>query len=185
MHGQSYKTGAVKDDLSRGYPRAVPGLFNVGLLHTGLTGIEGHEPYAPCTVEGLKTKGYDYWALGHIHKRHVPCLEPLVVFPGNVQGRHIRETGEKGVVLVEAEAGRAPTWEFTALGRGAMGGCAGCRACGIESEDGLLAAWEDQIDALAGRGERGAAGGRAAAGGGAQRDSPACWRRMASGYGGS
>ncbi|MCI5151465.1 MAG: DNA repair exonuclease, partial [Candidatus Electrothrix sp. MAN1_4] len=45
-------------------------------------------------------KGYQYWALGHIHKQEVIAEEPHIIFPGCIQGRHIRETGAKGCVLV-------------------------------------------------------------------------------------
>ena len=62
-------------------------------------GVDGHERYAPCTLEELRVRGYDYWALGHIHARQVLCNDPMVVFAGNVQGRHIRETGPKGCLL--------------------------------------------------------------------------------------
>ena len=63
IHGQGFATPAVKKDLSAGYPVAVAGYFNIGMLHTCATGREGHEPYAPCTVAALESKGYDYWAL--------------------------------------------------------------------------------------------------------------------------
>ncbi len=101
IHGQGFATAAVHDDLSANYPPAVRGCLNIGLLHTCASGRAGHERYAPCTVEGLRAKEYDYWALGHIHTREVLCREPHIIFPGNPQGRHIRETGEKGCVLVE------------------------------------------------------------------------------------
>ena len=71
VHGQSFPTPAVKKDLSAGYPEPVDGCFNIGILHTCATGRENHEPYAPCTLEGLKSKGYDYWALGHVHQFEV------------------------------------------------------------------------------------------------------------------
>ena len=54
----------------------------------------------------LKSKGYDYWALGHVHKREIVDGIPWIVFPGNIQGRHIRETGAKGATLVTVEDGR-------------------------------------------------------------------------------
>lgn len=104
IHGQSFASRAISQDLSSGYPMAKSGCFNIGLLHTALTGREGHEPYAPCTVDGLKAKGYQYWALGHVHKREVVLQDPWIVFPGNLQGRHIRETGPKGCTLVTVEA---------------------------------------------------------------------------------
>jgi DNA repair exonuclease SbcCD nuclease subunit len=72
------------------------------MLHTALEGREGHEPYAPCTLSELIAKGYDYWALGHVHRREsVNGLNhPRVEYSGNLQGRHIRETGAKGCLLV-------------------------------------------------------------------------------------
>ena len=105
IHGQGYATRAEKSDLSQAYPKASPGLFNIGMLHTSLTGRPGHQPYAPCTVEGLRSRGYDYWALGHVHKREVVAQDPWVVFPGNIQGRHARETGPKGCSLVTVDDG--------------------------------------------------------------------------------
>ena len=104
IHGQGFHTRAVMTDLSAAYPKAVPGHFNIGLLHTSLTGYEGHDNYAPCTVDGLKKLGYDYWALGHIHKQEaVRVFEPAVWFPGNIQGRHIRETGPKGCLVITVD----------------------------------------------------------------------------------
>ncbi len=100
IHGQSFATAEITEDLSLAYPAAVAGCVNIGLLHTSVDGREGHVSYAPCKLDGLRLKGYDYWGLGHIHKREVLCAEPLVVFPGNIQGRHIRETGPKGCYVV-------------------------------------------------------------------------------------
>ncbi len=101
--GQGFATRAVTDDLSEAYPQGDPQLFNIGLLHTCLDGKPGHEPYAPCSVDGLRSKGYQYWALGHVHKREEVSQEPWIVFPGNIQGRHIRESGPKGCTLVTVE----------------------------------------------------------------------------------
>ncbi|PKN67838.1 MAG: DNA repair exonuclease [Deltaproteobacteria bacterium HGW-Deltaproteobacteria-15] len=105
IHGQSFPSRAVTEDLSRNYPPASKGFFNIGLLHTSLTGRPGHEPYAPCTTDGLCSKDYQYWALGHVHQREEVSREPWIVFPGNIQGRHIRETGPKGCTLVTVEGG--------------------------------------------------------------------------------
>ncbi len=101
--GQGFATRAVTDDLSEAYPQGDPQLFNIGLLHTCLDGKPGHEPYAPCSVDGLRSKGYQYWALGHVHKREEVSQDPWIVFPGNIQGRHIRESGPKGCTLVTVE----------------------------------------------------------------------------------
>ncbi len=106
IHGQSFSARSVMDDLVRDFPQADPSLFNIGLLHTSLNGRTGHEPYAPCTLDALKSKGYHYWALGHIHQREEICHDPWVVFPGNIQGRHIRETGPRGCTLVSVDEAR-------------------------------------------------------------------------------
>ncbi len=111
IHGQSFSARSVMDDLVRNYPQGDPALFNIGLLHTSLNGRPGHEPYAPCTLDALVSKGYQYWALGHVHQREEICRDPWVVFPGNIQGRHIREPGAKGCTLVSVEEGRVITVE--------------------------------------------------------------------------
>ncbi len=106
IHGQSFSARAVADDLARQYPQGDPGLFNIGLLHTSLNGRPGHEPYAPCTLDGLRSKGYQYWGLGHVHQREEICRDPWILFPGAIQGRHIRETGPKGCALVTVDDGQ-------------------------------------------------------------------------------
>lgn len=103
IHGQSYLHRAETGNLAAGFPRREPGFVNIGLLHTSLTGRPGHEDYAPCTTAELQATGYDYWALGHVHRREVVAEEPWIIFPGNIQGRHIREDGAKGVTLVTVQ----------------------------------------------------------------------------------
>lgn len=115
VHGQSFALPAVTKDLSAAYPNAYPGCFNIGMLHTCLTGKEGHAQYAPCTIDGLISKGYDYWALGHVHKFEILKKDPIIVFPGNIQGRHIRETGAKGCLLVTVDDNGKTETEFVAL----------------------------------------------------------------------
>jgi DNA repair exonuclease SbcCD nuclease subunit len=100
VHGQGFPRWDITDNLALGYPPPCRDLFNVGLLHTALNGRDGHNRYAPCTVDHLRAKGYDYWALGHVHNREVVLEDPWIVFPGNIQGRHARETGPKGCTLV-------------------------------------------------------------------------------------
>ncbi|MBA2880564.1 DNA repair exonuclease SbcCD nuclease subunit [Desulfosalsimonas propionicica] len=100
IHGRSFAAPAEKNDLSADYPASLPGRFNIGMLHTCATGRPGHEAYAPCSPARLAQTGYQYWALGHVHDHEVLNRDPFIVFPGNTQGRHIREAGPKGCVLV-------------------------------------------------------------------------------------
>lgn len=105
LHGQSFRQRDVADNLVPAYPDAIPQMFNIGVLHTGLGGMGGHANYAPCSLSDLVNKGYQYWALGHVHQRSVLHEHPFVVFPGNLQGRHIRETGPRGAYTVTVEDG--------------------------------------------------------------------------------
>lgn len=115
VHGQSFATQAVTDNLVVAYPQGEAHTFNIGLLHTALAGRQGHADYAPCSVDDLRSRGYDYWALGHVHEFEVVSTEPYVVFPGNVQGRTIRETGAKGAVLVDVADGQVVSVERVEL----------------------------------------------------------------------
>ena len=115
LHGQSFREKAVTDNLVPDYPTPVQDAFNIGVLHTALDGMSDHAKYAPCSLPELATKGYDYWALGHVHQRQVLHERPHVVFPGNLQGRHIRETGSKGAFLVTVEAGEVVDVEALTL----------------------------------------------------------------------
>ena len=103
LHGMSYPKREVTENLVPNYPEPVAGCFNIGLLHTNAGGNSSHAAYAPCSVEELATKGYDYWALGHVHEFEVLHEQPHVVYSGNTQGRHAREVGRKGCLLVTVE----------------------------------------------------------------------------------
>ncbi len=115
VHGQGFARRDLTDDLAKRYPPPAPGAFNIGLLHTALWGREGHELYAPTSMGVLADKGYDYWALGHVHRREIVSRAPYVVYPGNLQGRHVRETGPKGATFVTAVSGKIRDVEHRVL----------------------------------------------------------------------
>jgi exonuclease SbcD len=100
LHGRGFPNRAVPENFAQDYPAAVPNALNIGVLHTSLTGRTGHDTYAPCSESDLKAKGYQYWALGHVHEPEVVSKDPWIVFAGNSQGRHIRELGTRGCRLV-------------------------------------------------------------------------------------
>ncbi|MBL8743078.1 MAG: DNA repair exonuclease [Myxococcales bacterium] len=151
VHGRGFFTREVREDLTKSYPAALPGYFNIGLLHTALEGRRGHETYAPTTPAVLTDRGYDYWALGHIHRREVVSKAPYIVYPGNLQGRHVRETGEKGCTLITIEGGRVTSLEHRALDV--------VRWADIEVVPGEDAARADVIDELRDAFEKAAADG--------------------------
>ena len=115
LHGHSFPNRAVPEDISLGYCEPLRGRLNIGVLHTSAQDSGEHETYAPCDPGQLRLKGYEYWALGHIHARRVLHERPWIVFPGNIQGRHVRETGAKGCSLVTVEDGRVVAVEHRDL----------------------------------------------------------------------
>ncbi|MBN2126467.1 MAG: DNA repair exonuclease [Deltaproteobacteria bacterium] len=103
VQGISYRETEERRNLARLFTRTGP-LFHIGLLHANVGSDTGHEPYAPCTLEDLLRADMDYWALGHVHRRRVLAEDlPLIVYPGNTQGRNIRETGARGCYLVRID----------------------------------------------------------------------------------
>ena len=117
VHGQGFARQAEVRNLAVGYPPPVAGYFNLGVLHTALNGREGHASYAPCVVDDLLGRGYDYWALGHIHTRESVngAGHPRIEYPGNIQGRHVREAGAKGCLLVTVDGYERAVTEFRPL----------------------------------------------------------------------
>jgi DNA repair protein SbcD/Mre11 len=105
LHGRSFPDRAVSENYALAYPAPLPGYFNIGVLHTSCDGRPGHANYAPCTVQELASRNYHYWALGHVHEYEVLSRDPWIVFPGNLQGRSVRELGPKGAVIVDVADG--------------------------------------------------------------------------------
>ena len=104
VHGVSYPTREVRDNLTPFFHGSEPSELNIGLLHANVGGHPDHDSYAPCSVDDLAETRIDYWALGHVHTRQVLReAHPTIVYPGNPQGRHSLETGPRGVYLVEVD----------------------------------------------------------------------------------
>jgi DNA repair protein SbcD/Mre11 len=136
LHGRSFAQRQVTDNMAGDFPAARPGWCNIGILHTSLTGRDGHDVYAPCSLDDLLRAGYQYWALGHIHTREVVHADPPVVFPGNLQGRHAREPGPRGATLVTVDNNVAADLEALELDA-ARWECPGVDIAGLSDESGL------------------------------------------------
>ncbi|OPY56312.1 MAG: putative metallophosphoesterase YhaO [Pelotomaculum sp. PtaU1.Bin035] len=112
VYGISYPGPAVSEDYSTRFKRSgAP--FAIALLHCNVGCMEGYENYAPCRLSDLIIKDFDYWALGHVHSRAIlNPAGPCVAYPGCSQGRHPRETGEKGCYWVNVTDNRSVSLEF-------------------------------------------------------------------------
>lgn len=116
IQGISYPTQEVHDNLALKFASPPEGLFSIGLLHCNVGGIAEHDNYAPCTIEDLSGTGIDYWALGHVHTRQTLNPEnPMIAYPGNLQGRHPNESGARGALIVDVDESGRPTSTFEPL----------------------------------------------------------------------
>ncbi len=112
LYGFSYMSKEIVIDKSEEYKKIGDADFHIAMLHGNMDGQTGHDPYAPFSVKELRNKGFDYWALGHVHKRQILSQEPPIVYPGNIQGMHRKELGEKGCILVSLSQGMTPVTTF-------------------------------------------------------------------------
>ena len=116
ISGFSYDKNHIYQDMAQNFPRRLSNVdYQIGILH-GQLGVAQQNPYAPFTLQDLQNKGYDYWALGHIHQQQILCKNPYIIYPGNLQGRQQQESGAKGYYLVEWD-GQTTTVEFRPIAR--------------------------------------------------------------------
>ncbi|MEC0247695.1 DNA repair exonuclease [Paenibacillus chitinolyticus] len=116
VHGISYASAAVTENLALRFRGGDASVFQVALLHTNVDGHPGYDNYAPCSKSDLMGRGIDYWALGHIHTREIVMdQKPAAVYPGNIQGRSIRECGPRGCYIVAVDENGSPALDFHAL----------------------------------------------------------------------
>jgi DNA repair exonuclease SbcCD nuclease subunit len=110
IYGMSYSTAAVTENLVLRIAKKVAAeenmeqdkeIYRIGLLHTNVDGDQAHANYAPCSKQDLLNCDMHYWALGHVHTRQLLHADPPIVYPGNLQGRSVRETGAKGCYIVD------------------------------------------------------------------------------------
>jgi len=149
IHGRSFSHRAVTENYSLSYPEPVPGWFNIGILHTSC-GRPNHDNYAPCTTADLVRRNYQYWALGHIHEYEEICRDPWIIFPGNLQGRSVRECGPKGAVLVEVVDGEVKDVQRLVLDR-ARWAVANIDIAGIDYEPEVFHRIEEAIRPIVGQ----------------------------------
>lgn len=104
LHGFSYQNKESYENKLDEYPssQGEKGL-HIGILHGTYSKSSTKNRYTEFRLEDLNSKLYHYWALGHIHERQQLNDMPQTYYPGNIQGRHFGELGEKGFLLVEGD----------------------------------------------------------------------------------
>ncbi|CAM3211924.1 metallophosphoesterase family protein [Vagococcus fessus] len=102
VSGFSYQSKWLSDNKGKKFPvKSIDSTYHIGLYHGQLqSGNVDTDRYAPFNLAELKEKGYDYWALGHIHQPQFISEEPLMVYPGSPIGHTRKEINSRGVVIV-------------------------------------------------------------------------------------
>ncbi|EHW1483179.1 exonuclease SbcCD subunit D [Listeria monocytogenes] len=101
IYGFSYNERHIRSSRVGEYKIQGDADFHIALLHgSEVSSSEEHDVYAPFRVQEISKKGFDYWALGHIHKRQLLAESPNIYYPGNIQGRNRKESGEKGASII-------------------------------------------------------------------------------------
>lgn len=104
IYGISFPKQNVTDNLALQFDRDNDELPAIAILHTNIGENTGHKSYAPATIEDLKSRKMDYWALGHVHtQKLLNENSPVILYSGNSQARNPRELGKKGCALVSME----------------------------------------------------------------------------------
>lgn len=70
--------------------------------------VGGQNTYGPITLQQIEESGLDYLALGHVHRFDGLKKQGRTwwAYPGSPEGRGFDETGEKGVLILQAEPGQ-------------------------------------------------------------------------------
>ncbi|MTD41948.1 DNA repair exonuclease [Erwinia sp. CPCC 100877] len=107
VSGFSYEQAWINENKLAEFPPKDPTVdIHIGIYH-GDTTNSGQQNYAPFSIQEMKNKGYDYWALGHIHQPQIISAAPLIVYPGTPQGHTKKERAVQGVALANIENGHA------------------------------------------------------------------------------
>ena len=98
ISGFSYLHQWITQNKVVDFPLRSPVDYHIGIYH-GEIGAKGN--YAPFHVSQMQDKGYDYWALGHIHVPLSLNEQETINYPGAPQGHTQKETSARSVLLVE------------------------------------------------------------------------------------
>ncbi|MBZ0108868.1 MAG: DNA repair exonuclease [Candidatus Scalindua rubra] len=115
IFGISYSVREVTENLSLKFLAEAKDTVSIGMLHANVGSKKEHAVYSPCTINDLKAANMDIWLLGHIHTPEVLCDNPLILYPGNIQGRHINEDGPRGCYIIKIDSSRKISYEFKSV----------------------------------------------------------------------
>lgn len=104
----SYTTQWIDTKKVAEYPLRAQTDYHIAMYH----GEMGSTRYAPFQLSEMQKKGYDYWALGHIHVPMVLQAQPPILYAGTPMGHSQKEDQVKGVVCVTLAKGQPASYQF-------------------------------------------------------------------------
>lgn len=105
-------------DLISDFPQYNDGIPTIGLGHSMINsalsdGSEG--AYMASSVEAIQKSGYDYWALGHIHKAGKVHESIECYYSGSLSGLSSKEAGDKGGFIIDFTNNKLQSVKFLEL----------------------------------------------------------------------
>ncbi len=104
----SYTNQWIDTKKVREYPNRGTEDYHIAMYH----GEMGSTRYAQFQLGELQNKGYDYWALGHIHVPMILQEQPPIIYAGTPMGHSQKEDQIQGVVLVTLQKGQIAQYRF-------------------------------------------------------------------------
>lgn len=102
ISGFSYEERWINESKVSQFPtRDSQAVYHIGMYHGQQGKSQSTQQYAPFTLGEMKAKGYDYWALGHIHQPMVISEDPLMIYPGSPLGHTKKEANSAGFLMIE------------------------------------------------------------------------------------
>ena len=81
--------------------------INILITHASLdSGSDEQREYNPISSSKLKQIGFDYIALGHVHKRNLSEENKSIIYPGSTVSLGFDELGEHGMIVGDLEKGK-------------------------------------------------------------------------------
>lgn len=81
--------------------------INILITHASLdSGSDEQREYNPISSSKLKQIGFDYIALGHVHKRNLSEENKNIIYPGSTISLGFDELGEHGMIVGNLEKGK-------------------------------------------------------------------------------
>ena len=114
--GAGFSRAQEYTSLADGFPHRHNTLPTVGLMHTQLMEEGGRgTAYAPTSLSTLEALKYDYWALGHIHRRQ--SYGHHIYYSGCLCSFSYGDTGPRGALLVDIAGQGTPSVRFLPLAK--------------------------------------------------------------------